>query len=164
MLHLIERLLPAALHRLALKIAFRMRHYWRLWRKAPITGCNVVVTDLAGDILLLRHSYGPAVWGLPGGGVKRGEDPEAAAGRELAEELALTGGVLERLGEMHTEISGSPCVVYLFALVTDRHPVPDEREVIEARFFPEQSLPERISEATSGQLALWRERKTSPEC
>jgi 8-oxo-dGTP pyrophosphatase MutT (NUDIX family) len=43
----------------------------------------------AGEVLLVRHTYGPARWELPGGGVHRGEEPRAALARELREELGL---------------------------------------------------------------------------
>ena len=66
MLHLIEKLLPAPLHRALLPVAFRIRHRWRALRKAPLSGCCVVISNLNGDVLLLRHSYGPEVWALPG--------------------------------------------------------------------------------------------------
>ena len=42
-------------------------------------------------ILLVRHSYGPQHWALPGGGLASGEDAEACARRELREELGLAG-------------------------------------------------------------------------
>ena len=44
----------------------------------------------AGEVLLVRHSYGPDRWELPGGGVRRGEQPRAALQRELEEELGLS--------------------------------------------------------------------------
>jgi 8-oxo-dGTP pyrophosphatase MutT (NUDIX family) len=43
----------------------------------------------AGEVLLVRHTYGPPSWELPGGGVHRGEEPLAAIARELREELGL---------------------------------------------------------------------------
>ena len=43
-----------------------------------------------GEILLVKHTYGPARWELPGGGVRRGEEPLAALHRELGEELGIS--------------------------------------------------------------------------
>ncbi len=78
-------LIPQSLHRALLPLAHRLRHRWRVWRKVPLTGCNVVICNLDGDVLLLRHSYGPRVWALPGGGVGRSETPEDAVRREIRE-------------------------------------------------------------------------------
>ena len=161
MLHVIERLLPAALHRALLKPAFYLRHQWRRFRKTPLSGCNVIVTDLKGDILMLRHSYGPPVWGLPGGGVKRGEDPRHAAQRELLEELGINDDNLRPLFEVHSQISGSPHTTHLFSLVCNTYPKPDNREVIEARFFPPHSLPEPMGDVTRRSLDIWREARRS---
>ena len=161
MLHLIERALPAALHRVALKIAYRVRHRWRSFRKTPLTGCVVIISDLSGQLLMLRHSYGPSSWAFPGGGVKRGEDPMLAASRELNEELGLTGCTLRRIGEIDDVISSSPHKTHIFFLKIDREPLPDNREVIEARFFPSHSLPEPISESTRRQLAYWRANRVA---
>ena len=66
------QILPAALHRALLPLAHLARHHWRRWRKAPIAGVSVIITSLGGDVLLLKHSYGPDVWSLPGGGLGRG--------------------------------------------------------------------------------------------
>ena len=159
MLHLIVRLVPAPVHRAVLPLAFRLRHRWRRWRKVPLTGCNVVVTDLDGAVLLLRHSYGPDHWGLPGGGLGRGEDPACAAARELSEELGLENLRLKSLGTVEGVLSGSPHTAYLFTTVIDRYPRLDRREVIEARFFPPHSLPEPLGATTREQLAAWRERR-----
>lgn len=51
---------------------------------------GAVITDQAGRILLLQHRYRPGVgWGIPGGFIQPGEQPEAAIRRELREEIGL---------------------------------------------------------------------------
>ncbi|PLK24019.1 DNA mismatch repair protein MutT [Porphyrobacter sp. TH134] len=152
--------LPAPLHRALLPLAHRVRHHWRRWRKAPIAGVSVIVTNLGGDVLLLRHSYGPAVWSLPGGGLGRGEAPEAAARREVREELGVDLARIECVGMLEEVLSGSPHTAYIFTGMCDRQPQPDRREVIEARFFPSHSLPEPLGRTTRTRIAAWRARGT----
>lgn len=151
-------ILPAALHRRLLPLAHTLRHYWRRWRKTPIAGVSVIVTNLAGDVLLLKHSYGPAVWSLPGGGLARGEDPTEAARREVREELGVELARIEAIGTLEEVLSGSPHTAHIFAAVCDRQPQPDRREVLEARFFPSHSLPEPLGRSTRARIAVWRAR------
>ncbi|GIH46397.1 ADP-ribose pyrophosphatase YjhB, NUDIX family [Microbispora rosea] len=47
------------------------------------------LTDSSGRVLLVKPGYRDH-WGWPGGHIDEGESPEAACGRELAEELGLT--------------------------------------------------------------------------
>jgi ADP-ribose pyrophosphatase YjhB (NUDIX family) len=152
-------LLPASLHRALLPLAHRIRHAWRRWRKAPIAGVSVIVTNLGGDVLLLKHSYGADVWALPGGGLGRGEDPVAAARREVREELALELTRIEAIATLEEELSGSPHTAHLFAATCDQHPRPDGREVTEARFFPSHSLPEPLGRTTRSRIAAWKARR-----
>lgn len=150
--------LPASLHRALLPWAHRVRHYWRRWRKTPIAGVSVIITNLGGDVLLLKHSYGPDVWALPGGGLASGEDPEAAAQREVREELGLDLLRIELIATLEEELSGSPHTAHLFAATCNQQPQPDGREVIEARFFPSHSLPEPMGRTTRTRIAAWRAR------
>ncbi len=150
--------LPAPLHRALLPLANALRNRWRRWRKSPIAGVSVIVTNLTGDVLLLKHSYGPDVWGLPGGGLGRGEDPVDAARREVREELGMDLTRIEPIGTLEEVLSGSPHTAHIFTAVCDRQPQPDQREVIEARFFPSHSLPEPLGRHTRTRIAVWRGR------
>lgn len=151
-------LLPAAVHRALMPLAHRIRHSWRRWRGTPIAGVSVVITNLGGDVLLLKHSYGPKVWGLPGGGLKRGEDPLAAARREVREELGLALAQIEAIAVIEEVISGAPHTAHLFAAVCDQQPRPDRREITVARFFPSHSLPEPLGRITRVRIDAWRAR------
>lgn len=163
MLHLIQRLLPAPLHRAGLKLAHRVRHRWRRWRGTPIAGVSAVLTNLQGDVLLLRHSYGPKVWGLPGGGMKPGEDPEECIRREVLEELGVKLGAVELFETIEEELSGSQHTAYLFTAICPTRPTPDGREVIEARFFLSHSLPEPLGNTTRRRIERWRARGTQSQ-
>ncbi len=152
--------LPAPLHRALLPWAHLLRHRWRRWRKVPIAGVSVVITNLTGDVLLVKHSYGPDVWSLPGGGLGRGEDPLAAVRREVREELGVELARIEPIGVLEETLSGSPHTAHIFAATCDRQPRPDGREVTEARFFPSHSLPEPLGRTTRDRIAVWRARGT----
>lgn len=154
--------LPAPLHRALMPLAHRLRHRWRVWRGTPIAGVSVIISNLNGDVLLLRHSYGPKVWALPGGGLKPSEDPEECARREVREELGIAITDLQGVGAIEEELSGSPHTAHLFSATCNARPKPDNREVIEARFFPSHSLPEPLGEVTRRRLAVWKARGTGP--
>lgn len=153
-------ILPAPIHRALLPLAHTVRHFWRRWRRAPIAGVSVIVTNLAGDVLLLKHSYGPKVWGLPGGGLRRGEDPAAAALREVREEIGVTLARIAPVAVIEEVISGAAHTAHLFTGVCDQQPRPDRREITEARFFPSHSLPEPLGPITRVRIEAWRARGT----
>lgn len=147
---------PAPVQRGLMPLAHRLRDRWRRLRKTPIAGVSVIVTNLSGDVLLLRHCYGPDVWALPGGGMKSGEDPLECARREVREELGLELVQIQPLGILEEELSGSPHTAHLFTATSDALPVPDGREVIEARFFPLNALPEPLGRVTQRRIEAWK--------
>jgi 8-oxo-dGTP diphosphatase len=83
---------------------------------------------------LVRSSYRVG-WHLPGGGVRRGETPEAAARRKLAEEIGLSVSALLPAGFTCTIWDGRRDRVHFFELRLVELPKLrlDNREVIAAR-------------------------------
>ena len=148
-------LVPPPLHRAALRVAHRLRRVWWRLRKPLVTGCRIVAIDAAGQVLLIRQSYGQPLWLLPAGGMKRGEDPLRAAARELAEETAcrLVGAVL---AEIVTESLAGACNrVHVVIGQAQGVPRPDRREVLEARFFALDALPEPLLPSLRTDLPRW---------
>ena len=65
------------------------RVYWFVARPR-MRGVKCVITR-GDEVLLIRHTYGDrGAWELPGGSIKRGEAPLAAARRETFEEVGLS--------------------------------------------------------------------------
>ena len=72
--------------RIAYRLAYPLAKHW--WRWRGLDGCAIAVWRNT-QVLTVQHSYKPGLR-LPGGGVKRGEDPRLAAVRELWEETGVT--------------------------------------------------------------------------
>jgi 8-oxo-dGTP pyrophosphatase MutT (NUDIX family) len=60
-------------------------------------GVAGMILDAQGRVLLVRQTYMTG-WRIPGGGIDRGETPEAALRRELKEEIGLSGGEARLFG------------------------------------------------------------------
>lgn len=150
------RLIPPPLHRVLLRVVHALRHRYRKLVRPALRGCSIIATDLDGRLMLVRHTYGPDSWTLPGGGIGRGEDPEDAARRELREETGCVARTMALLETVEEVISGAPHTAYVFHARVDEHPTPDRREVREARFFPTHSLPEPLSDLSRRRIDAWR--------
>lgn len=141
MLHL----MPAPIHRLFYRAAHLLRtYYWRLARPT-VHGCAVITLNEAGEVLLVRPSYGKQLWQWPGGGVDRDEDVVAAAAREVAEETGLRVKSVRSLGEAHKLLYGATNVVHIFAGSAQGNPRTNGREILCAKWFPVDRLPNRRS-------------------
>jgi 8-oxo-dGTP diphosphatase len=66
------------------------RIVWR-WRQPKFSaGVVGVVFNMKDEVLLVKHVFHPHTpWGLPGGWVDRGENPDQTVVREMKEELQL---------------------------------------------------------------------------
>lgn len=92
-------------------------------------------------LLLVRTSY-VAGWHLPGGGVRRDETPDAAARRELVEEIGLTTSALLPAGITCGTWDGRRTRLHFFELQLLELPrlQIDNREVIAARLTSPSEL------------------------
>lgn len=108
----------------------------------------------AGEILLVRNSYGAShLFVFPGGGVRPWEQPAVAAEREIREELGCMLDGLMPVSTHLTSAEGKRDTVYLFEAKLAGEPQPDGVEVVEASFFHVDALPETVSPATARRLA-----------
>ena len=130
----------------------------RLWRTLPAgvrrfgvrlaeptytLTAGVVVVDERGHVLMARHVFRTGSgWGIPGGFVERGEQPEDAARRELREELDLEIGDL-RLAFVRT-LSRARQVEVLFTARAASTPRPTGREIAEVEWFDPAHFPDEI--------------------
>ena len=151
MLHLI----PAPLHRLALRIAHRLRKRWWKFSQKPRSGVSVAAFDEAGRVLLVRHSYGSGVWSLPGGWIGAGEDPAACARREMVEELGCTIQELTLVEQFDEILYGAPHRAILFRGRFAGEPKADGREIVEIGWFALGDLPQPLSRYAAERLSYF---------
>lgn len=117
-------------------------------------GAACIVTRDDGAVLLVRHSYREG-WGLPGGLMRRNEDPGHAALRETREEVGLE---LEIEGEptIIVDSPGRRVDVIFVARVSSasppQEPVAQYPEIVEVRWFDLAELP-RLQEEAAGALS-----------
>jgi 8-oxo-dGTP diphosphatase len=117
------------------------RLYWRVFR--PHTRGVKCVIARGHEVLLVRHTYGPRTrWDLPGGGVKRREEPLDAARRETHEELGIDVDDWRLLGDLFERIDRKRDRLFCYATeLGDRRIVRDEAEIAETRWFDRDRLP-----------------------
>jgi 8-oxo-dGTP pyrophosphatase MutT (NUDIX family) len=140
--------------RTLIEIGYRLRRLLLRRLRLRTRGAKVMVLNGAGELLLIRNSYGNRrLWVLPGGGIGRRETPAAAAAREVREETGLGVRDLATVATYVSSAEGKRDTIHLFRAVADGPPVADGREIEEARFFPLDALPTDVSAATLRRIA-----------
>lgn len=150
-------------HRLALQVYRRLpvgfrRRIVRAVSPSFTVGAMCFIERSDGALLLVRHSYRDR-WGVPGGLLQRGEDVELGAQREVREEVGLD---VELLGEPAVVVDAEPQrvdVIFRAALasgVSDQDVRVGSAEIVDARWFPPDQLPELQFETAGALVALAR--------
>ena len=160
----------AGAHRVALRFYRSLPRLARRWVVRVIAptytvGAIAVIERPDGHILLVRQAYRQR-WGIPGGLLKRGEDPSVGARREVYEEVGIA---IELLGPPAVVVAPRPQrvdIVYRarpvsLAEVGEVRPMSPEIE--EAAWFAPDALPELQFETAEAFVALARHRPTPIE-
>ncbi|MGC1211756.1 MAG: NAD(+) diphosphatase, partial [Micromonospora sp.] len=109
------------------------------------------------ELLLVRHAYGPTgLWALVAGFVEAGESLEAAAHREVGEEVGLAIDRPTYFGSQPWAMSGPGTLLAGFTATAadpDVEPVVDAKELTQARWFPLDALPAELPPAYS--ISRW---------
>jgi len=102
---------------------------------------RIAIFSPQGEILLVRGSIGRHEWELPGGALRRGEDPASGAARELREEtgFVLSSSELQSSGDYI--IDGYQAAVFYGAAETGPLRV-NGIEIIEVKWFSLKKLPQ----------------------
>lgn len=155
-------------HRLALQ-TFRLlplgvrRRVVRLLAPKYTVGAMCLIERSDGRVLLVRQTYRNR-WGLPGGLVARREPPDAAARREVAEEVGLA---IELVGEPATVVEATlQRIDVVFRARPAAGADPDAlrvgtAEILTAGWFDPTALPELQPETASALMALARVARRS---
>jgi 8-oxo-dGTP diphosphatase len=143
------------------RILVRMASLDEIWARASkgITAAGVIV-DPAGRVLLVKHSYGPLNWELPGGAAEPDESPTETAVREVREETGLRVAA-DRLTGVYYEVyperrgSGHEAVHFAFlchGLEAGVRPRPSCDEITACAYWPVDALPRPLSDFTERRI------------
>jgi len=132
----------------------------KIWRRLPMVvrlrvsrfgqvrftaAVAAMLFDDEGHILLLEHVFrADRGWGVPGGFINKGEQPEQALRRELREEIDIE---IDDVKLLFARNLGSlkQVEIYFRARVIGE-PKPSSFEIKQAQWFPVDDLPAELSE------------------
>lgn len=104
---------------------------------------GAIITNNEGRVLLLKHRFRPSPgWGMPGGFIEQGEQPEEALRRELREEVQLE---VQEVKLFHTRAFNEPQQIEI--IFTARAIEDTERlsfEIQQAAWFSLDELPSEL--------------------
>lgn len=150
------------LARRALRAAYLLLRAWWRFAKPDHRGAVVAVWH-RGRLLLVLQSYRPG-YSLPGGGVRKAEAPNAAAARELKEELGITVDAsaltLFAVQEHRAERRVDTAHVYELDLSASPKIAIDRREIVWAGFVKPSAV---VGKAMSRHTAIYLDAKLAAQ-
>ena len=131
-----------ALYRITYRVAYRLHLLGAFLLRPRCEGVWVAVW-CGGRLLVVRNAYRKRLT-LPGGGIDGGEEPLAAAIRELREEVGITLAPrqLRFAGQFRSAIEFKRDTINLFDVQLSEQPLVtiDNREVVYAEFLDPATL------------------------
>ncbi len=101
-----------------------------------------IITNEKGEVLLLDHYLRPdSGWGVPGGFMEKGEQPEAAFRREIREETGLE----VRDVEIHRVRTLGRHIEVIYTARASGQAQAISREIRESRWFSRADIPKEMS-------------------
>lgn len=114
----------------------------RLTQPKFTVSAAAVIINKEREVLLLDHVLRPrSGWGLPGGFLKKGEQPEAGIRREIREEIGIE---LDELAMYRVRTIGAHIEI-VFSARASGEPEVKSREIHGLRWFTSASMPEKLS-------------------
>jgi NADH pyrophosphatase NudC (nudix superfamily) len=115
--------------------------------------------DADGRILLLEHVFrADRGWGMPGGFIAKGEQPEEALRRELREEASIEIADVRFLFSRTLRKLKQVELYFLARVVGD--PIPSSFEIKQAKWFALTDLPPDLSRDQRGLIERALEEKS----
>ncbi|HEY8347193.1 MAG TPA: NUDIX domain-containing protein [Symbiobacteriaceae bacterium] len=112
---------------------------------------HAVIQDEQGRVLLLRSRYAGS-WSLPGGGLNRRENLDAAVIRECREELGVTVAVEALTGMYYDTKTSTYVAIFRCSIVGGSIQLSHEHS--EYRWVPVAELPARLRQQVEDALAF----------
>ena len=144
---------PRVLVRVAVTAFQQVRRAMWFVTRPKVRGVLAVPLTPKGEVVLVRLTYARG-WHLPGGGIKSGEPPEAAALRELREEIGLQShGEMREVAIFEHRPDRRRGTSHLFLVRDVRYMPRRSIEVDEVAAFDPTRLPDGVTQLTREKIA-----------
>lgn len=111
-------------------------------------GAGAAIFDAAGRVLLVKHTYGPLNWEVPGGGSEAGESPAETVVREVREETGLDVVPQHVTGYYYEPAVDLVHFMFRCDVENGRETRPDGMEISECAWCDLDDLPRPINDFT----------------